>query len=262
MIWPANFIECDQGEGPWLQMRAGCVTSSRVHDAISFLSRKSGAKGKGDETEARAKYRLELVCEHFIGKASDHYVSRWMEEGRDKEPLARAAYEQIKGVDCEQIGFVLHPTIKFAGASPDALIGMEGGAEFKCPKTETHLKYLIAGVVPEKYKPQMYWQMACCGWEWCDFASHDPSLRKAPKLKTFIAPRLFRDDAIIQDMESKVERFNHEVQEMLLKLDPDYMFNTLKASVEQANARKQEHNQHPEDPLEITKADAQQFVGQ
>jgi YqaJ-like viral recombinase domain len=238
MNWPANFIDCEQGEGDWLQMRAGCVTSSRVADVVAVLKRKSGDKQKGQPTAARDKYLLEMVCERLLGKASDHYVSRWMEEGKGKEPEARGAYEHIKGVDCEQIGFVLHPRIKFAGASPDALIGRDGGAEFKCPKTETHLKYLMAGVVPEQYKPQMYWQIACCEWEWCDFASHDPSLIRAPKLKTFIAPRLYRDEQIIREYEAQVEQFNHEVEEMLLKLDPDYIYNTLKASVEQVNEQK------------------------
>jgi hypothetical protein len=99
------------------------------------------------------------------------------------------------------------------------------------------LKYILSGVVPEEYKPQMFWQMACCEREWCDFVSHDPSLRRAPKLKTFIAPRLYRDEKIIRDMEAQVEQFNHEVQEMLLKLDPDYIERQLAASLKQVRER-------------------------
>lgn len=234
-----NYLDCEQGSAAWFDARLGCVTSTRVDDAISVLTRKSGDKNPGDETAARERLRVAMMCELLTGKAAEHYVSKWMDEGKDKEPQARAAYEIAKSVDCEIIGFAFHPTITLAGASPDALIGNDGLAEFKCPKTETHLKYLLAGVVPKEYKPQMYWQMACCEREWCDFASHDPSL-KNPRLRTFIAPRMYRDDKIISDMETKVAQFNEHVQEMIIRLDPDYIANKLAASIEQANAKKEQ----------------------
>jgi hypothetical protein len=96
------------------------------------------------------------------------------------------------------------------------LVGADGLAEFKCPKTTTHLQYLVDGVVPDEYRPQMYWQMACCGREWCDFVSHDPRM-KDESLQTMIV-RLPRDNAIIATMEAEVLVFLAEVDEMLARL--------------------------------------------
>jgi YqaJ-like viral recombinase domain len=228
-----RFIDCVQGSKAWLECRLGCVTSSRVAAAISFLKRQSKNGGPGDETAARRNLRFELVSELETGVASEHYVSRWMEEGKEKEPLARAAYEIAKDVNCDQIGFAFHASIKMAGASPDSLVGNDGLAEYKCPRTSTHIGYILGGVVPVEYRPQMYWQIACLEREWCDFVSYDPSIKKAAN-RIFIR-RLFRDDAIIKEMEKQVEIFNAEVQEMqemIAKLDEGYIERQLKRSLE------------------------------
>lgn len=232
-----TIIECIQGSPEWMQCRIGCVTSSRIAPVLSMLKRKSGDRKKGEAGKVRENLMIELAGEILTGNLSEHYTSRWMEEGREKEKFAIAAYEYIKGVQTVQIGFAYHPRIKMAGCSPDALVGPDGGAEFKCPRTETHLRYLQAGVIPKEYLPQMYWQMAVMGWEWNDFVSHDPSFKKSEH-RTMIV-RLHRDDKVIADMEEKVMRFNDEVQEYILKLDPDHLINQLKASVKQAKEKKQ-----------------------
>ena len=41
------------------------------------------------------------------------------------------------------IGFVDHPTIAMAGASPDGLVGDVGLVEVKCPNTATHIDTLL-----------------------------------------------------------------------------------------------------------------------
>jgi len=231
-----TIIDCIQGDATWRKCRLGVVTSCRVAPVLSTLKRKSGDRKKGDESKTRENLKIELAGEILTEKLSDHYVSRWMEEGKEKEQFARAAYEYAKGIQTLQIGFAYHPKIKMGGCSPDAIVGPEGGAEFKCPKTETHLRYLTAGVVPKEYLPQMYWQMACMGWEWNDFVSHDPSFKQS-KHRTLIV-RLHRDDKIISAMEEQVMRFNDEVQEYILKLDPDYLLTKLKASVDHVKKQK------------------------
>jgi hypothetical protein len=45
----------------------------------------------------------------------------------------------------DKVGLVLHPTIERAAASPDGLVGSDGVLEIKCPKTATHLQYLMDG---------------------------------------------------------------------------------------------------------------------
>lgn len=202
-----RILDLPQGSPEWLAARAGKVTASRIADVL--------AKIKTGEAAARRDYRAQLVAEILTGKPQeDGFVSAEMAWGTETEPLARSAYEVAKDVLVAQPGFVLHPKIERAGASPDGLAG-NVGLEIKCPKTATHLQYLIEGVVPSKYQPQMLWQMACMGAEATDFVSFDPRLPE--NLQLFVI-RFPRDEKRIAEMESEVETFLAEVDATLAKL--------------------------------------------
>lgn len=205
-------IECQQRSSAWLEARCGKVTASGVSDALSFLK---SASRKGEETQARKNYRAKLVAEILTARAQDNFQSDAMQWGIDNEDFARAAYEIATGVEVEQIGFVLHPQIDRAGASPDGLISTDGLLEIKCPNTTTHLDYLLADVVPVAYQPQMLWQMACTGREWCDFASYDPRL---PEHLQLFVKRMPRDAKRIAEMEAGVIQFLSEVDQVLASL--------------------------------------------
>lgn len=193
----------------WYEAKAGRVSSSRIAAVLAKLKRKDG------EAAARANLKLDLLAEGLSGRLVPHYVSKLMEEGIENEPLARTAYELQTDNVVEQTGFIQHPTIDRAGASPDGLVGEDGLIEIKCPATSTHVEYLLAGVVPDEYKAQMLWQMACTGRQWCDFVSYDPRLPE--HLQLFIV-RLTRDDKEIADMEQKVEQFIAEIDALAAKL--------------------------------------------
>jgi putative phage-type endonuclease len=205
---PDNYLNVDQGTPEWLAARTGQVTASRVKDVVGKLK-------NGKESAARASYKLEMLSEILTGKAVEHFVSMAMDFGSENEPLARACYEIEKGVEVERIGYVKHPAIERAGASPDGLVGDDGLVEIKVPNTTTHLQYLIAEEVPSDYIPQMMWQMACTGRQWCDFVSYDPRL---PSDFGLFVIRLHRDDKQIGEMEREVERFIVEVNEMAERL--------------------------------------------
>lgn len=218
----STFIQCEQGSKEWFEWRLGCVTSSRVADCIAKLKRKAG------EAACRRDMRFELACELLTGRASEHYVSRWMEEGKEKEPLARAEYELRNSVYVETVGFVTHPAIKMAGASPDGLVGEDGLIEIKCPKIETHLEYILADVVPEDYVPQMLWQLDCTERQWNDFVSYHPDLpddlqifTKRLTLSSKLESGQFKGmtaEQAISGMRLEVEQFLREVHEVVKRL--------------------------------------------
>jgi putative phage-type endonuclease len=149
----------DQRTEEWFEQRAGKVTASRVSDVI--------AKTKSGYSASRANYLAQLVAERLTGKPAESYSNAAMEWGTVTEPYARAAYESKADVLVDEVGFVLHPSIEFSGASPDGLVGDVGLLEVKCPNTATHIDYLLGKVVPPKYKPQMAWQLACTKRESC-----------------------------------------------------------------------------------------------
>ncbi len=199
-----KILDLPQGSEAWLAARAGKVTASRMNDVLARI--------KTGEAAARRDYRAQIVAEILTGKPQeDGYINAEMQWGIDQEPLARSAYEMRQDVLVEQPGFVLHPTIERSGASPDGFAGTFG-LEIKCPKTATHLQYLMDGVAPAKYQPQMLWQMACMGTEAVDFVSFDPRLPE--HLQLFVV-RFARDDKRIAEMEAEVQDFLAGVDKML-----------------------------------------------
>jgi len=201
----------EQGTKEWLQARAGRVTASRVADIV--------AKTKSGPAASRANYMAQLICERLTGSPVEGFKSAAMQWGTEIEPLARAAYEDRHGVLVVETGFIPHPTLSMAGASPDGLVGEDGLVEIKCPETATHLDTLLSGSVPGRYQIQMLWQMACTGRAWCDFVSFDPRL--PANMQLFVA-RVERDEKKLVEISGEVEAFLGELDQKIQKLTEKY----------------------------------------
>lgn len=173
------------------------------------------AKTKSGYSASRKNYMAELACERLTGVPSEHFESAAMKWGTDNEPLARSAYEARTGELVEEVGFIGHPTIKNFGASPDGLVGTDGGIEIKCPNTATHIDTLLGGKIEQKYIYQMQTAMACTGRLWWDFVSFDPRL---PDNLSFKCIRANRHDGLIEAIETEAKRFLAELDEMVTRL--------------------------------------------
>ncbi len=196
-----------QGTPEWQQLRLGKVTASRVSDSVAQI--------KTGEAASRSDYRTELVTERLTGKPAEGFTNGFMMRGIELEPEARIAYEINKALFVAEVAFVDHPTIPMSGASPDGLVGDDGLVEIKCPAPKTHIKYLLDGRVPARYKNQMAWQMACTGRQWVDFMSYCPDL---PENMQAFTCRYERDDDLIAELELKVIEFNNEVDQVITRL--------------------------------------------
>jgi len=202
--------EIVQGTTDWFAIRLGKVTASRVADVI--------AKTKTGYSTSRENYMAQLVVERLTQTKAESYTNAAMQWGTDQEPFARAAYEAAQGVMVEEVGFVPHPTIEWAGASPDGLVGGEGEGlvEIKCPNTATMIEALLTGKVPTKYFTQMQFQMACTGTKFCDYVVFDP--RMPAKAQLFVT-RVNRDDAYIAEIEAEIIKFLAEVKSQVQQLN-------------------------------------------
>jgi putative phage-type endonuclease len=216
-------IDCIQGSAEWLQARAGKITASRIADVLAVLK-------KGGEGADRRNYRFELLAERLTGRAEEHYISKDMEYGTEWEPYARTAYELERGAMVDTLGFALHPTLDYAGASPDGLVGLDGMIEIKCPRATTHLKWMLAGAVPEEHEPQLSFGMLCCERQWCDFISYCPDMPDG--LKLFIV-RVERNDERLAQIEQEVIRFNGELKAILDTLTPRIVPEAAQVRVEE-----------------------------
>jgi putative phage-type endonuclease len=197
-----------QGSPEWFEARRGFVGASAINDVMATTK-------SGGEAATRRNLRARIIAERLTGICEESYTSTAMQWGIDNEPIARAMYEIQTGLDVEQVGFILHPTIKMTGASPDGLIGSEGLIEIKCPNTATHIDYLLGGVPPVQYHNQMLWQMECTRRNFCIFASFDP--RMPEDLQLFVR-RFERDEKRIEELREGVNKFLDEVNVILTKL--------------------------------------------
>lgn len=196
-----------QGSEEWIKARLGKLTASRMSDAIARTKTGWGA--------SRANLKAALIAERLTGVPQDTYTNAAMQWGTETEPQARSAYEFFNDVTVEQVGFIDHPKILMAGASPDGLVGTDGLLEIKAPNTATQIETLLSGAIPDKYIVQMQFQMACTGRKWCDFASFDPRLPE--RLRVFVK-RIHRDDRRIGELEDQAREFLAEVEATMAQL--------------------------------------------
>ena len=198
----------EQRTDEWFNARLGKVTASRVTDVV--------ARTKTGYAASRENYMAQLIVERMTGQAEKSFTNSAMQWGTDTEPLARAAYEAERQVMVDEEGFVEHPEIANAGASPDGLVGKDGLVEIKCPNTATHIDTILSQTVPKKYLDQMMWQMICTGREWCDFVSYDP--RMPEHLQLFIK-RIPFDAEYANTLNTEVSKFLEEVDSTIDKLN-------------------------------------------
>jgi putative phage-type endonuclease len=197
----------EQRTDEWFKSRLGKVTASRIADVV--------ARTRTGYAASRANYMAQLVCERLTGKQAESFSNAAMEWGVEQEGPARDAYSAKVGELVTEVGFISHPTIPMAGASPDGLVGTNGCVEIKCPSTATHIEYLFDRDPPQKYFYQMQWQMACTGTEWCDWVSYDPRL---PAELQLLVVRIPRDTDCITILEKEVSEFLAELDGKVSKL--------------------------------------------
>jgi putative phage-type endonuclease len=200
--------ELTQRTDEWFTIRRGKVTASRVADVVAQTKSGWGA--------SRGNYMAQLIAERLTDTTAESYSNAAMHWGTDTEPQARAAYEFFADAEVKEIGFVIHPKIKEAGASPDGFVGADGEIQTKCPNTGTHIDTLLVRKIPAKYITQMQWGLACSGRKWCDFVSFDP--RMPPHLQLF-TQRVHRDDERIKELEEMVVEFLGELDAKVAALN-------------------------------------------
>lgn len=192
-------ITAKQGTEEWKQARVGVPSGSKFSNIM--------AKGSG---ATRATYLTELALERLTGVREEFKTTFAMEQGTEREPLARLAYEANTGQLVTEIGFCMHDILR-VGVSPDGLVGLNGMCEYKCPTPKTHLEYLR--LEPNKCPTAYSWQVQGQLWvsdrEWCDFVSYNPDF---PENAQLIIRRVVRDKKAINELEIEIIKFLEDIE--------------------------------------------------
>ncbi|UTO29105.1 lambda exonuclease family protein [Bartonella harrusi] len=196
----------EQRTAEWFQARLGKVTASNVYNVLSKTA-------KGLPTSKYEDYKIKLMTERLTGEISQSYITPSMQWGIEHEEDALKEYEFIYDADVIKCGFIPHPTIEMAGASPDGLIGEDGLVEVKCPQSTTHLRFFMYDEIKPEYIAQMQFQMACTGRKWCHFISYNPQFVGRSTGLRMKVKRIHRDDEQIEQLTKAVEVFLAEIEQ-------------------------------------------------
>ena len=187
-----------QGSEEWVKQRLGKVTASVIHKVYS------------DKLTATKKNLMRsLALERLSGSRMSNIKTVDMARGLAIEPLARKAYEIATQQEVSLVGFISHPDIKNAGASPDGLIGEKGFIEIKCLNIKNHNQIIKNKKIPKQYYYQMQFQLACSQREWGDFVAYHPEADESLYIER-VAP----EHNIIQELQSKVINFLTDVEQL------------------------------------------------
>jgi hypothetical protein len=196
-----QIIDCDQGSLEWFQARAGVVTASEFQTLLM--------KGKGGGVSlTRQTYMRKLAGEIITGEPTESFTNAHMERGKAMEAEARDLYAFMSDCDPLQVGFIKSGR---KGASPDSLIGDDGGLEIKTRLPHLMIELLEKDEVPPEHIAQIQGGMWVGEREWWDFVAY------WPKLPLFVK-RVYRDETYIKTLAAAVDQFNDELDALVARI--------------------------------------------
>lgn len=225
-----RILDVEQGSELWKAARLGIPTASDFKKIITPV--------EGKLSKTRTKFIATLIGERYTGAPLDETDTRWMKRGKEQEPNAVAWYELTQHVKTQQVGFVMHEN-GLCGASPDGLVGDDGGLEIKTRSMQIHLEALLYGI-PKGCKPQVQASLWITERKWWDVLLYNPAL--PPVLE-----RWERDEAYIETMAKAVVEMAKELDAMSDKhgVPLDWLDRATKRAGERAAIQAEEERFFP-----------------
>ena len=201
----------EQGSDEWFAIRSGIPTAS----CFSIVM----AQGKnGDASVTRARYKRVLAGEILTGRpgeGSKKIVTAAMQRGTDMEAEAFAYYESRHFHSVRRIGFMRRrlPSGRWAGCSPDGLIGHHKGLEIKTMQPDLLIERLEKGAgMPPEHMAQVQGTMWIGDLEEMDVLLFYSGMPVAPKFS------LRRNETYIRQLANAVEVFDFELHQLVEKI--------------------------------------------
>ena len=186
-----------QGSPEWFACRAGIPTASKFSTVM--------AKGEG---KTRSEYMRKLAGEIITGEPTEQFSNVHTDRGNAMEDEARETYAFINEAEITRVGFIRNGS---KGASPDSLVGTNGGLEIKTALPHIQIDRLERDRLPPEHKAQVQGNLWISEREWWDFVSYWPKL---PVLQV----RVYRDEEYIKTMSDEIDRFNDELAALVERI--------------------------------------------
>lgn len=202
-----EFVDVEQGSQAWFEARLGLVTASNF--SIVMASGRDGG-----DSMTRTQYLHRLAGERVTGRlAEETFKSRAMERCKEMEPEAIADYERRKGVTVRRVGLAINfKKLRRCGASPDGLVGFDGGVETKTMRPDLMIPLLIRGaVMPAEHRAQVQGNMYVLERDWFDLKIYYPAMPD-------FTVRVYRDEHYIRELDNQIQVFNYDLERLVEKL--------------------------------------------
>lgn len=198
--------DVEQGTQEWLDLRLGIITASNAQKLlVSGKSKEYAPFGDGAIT-----YMIEKITEQYTGVSQSSFDgNEHTERGHELEPVIAEYYlagDYNKGESIELAGIGINHGV---GASPDRLVGLNGGLEIKAPLAKNVMELHIRENIKKDYLTQCQCNMWVWEREWWDF------MAVAEGVPPFVR-RIYRDDTVINLLAERTELF-YEMMDSLVK---------------------------------------------
>jgi hypothetical protein len=190
-------FDFEQGEADWFAARLGLPTASKFATVM--------AKGEG---KTRSEYMRKLAGEILTGEPAESFSNGHMDRGKEMEDEARETYAFIETTDIRRVGFIRNGN---KGASPDSLVGANGGLEIKTALPHIQIDRLERNRLPPEHRAQVHGNIWLSERDWWDFVSYWPKL-------PVLTVRVYRDEDYIREMAGEIDRFNDELAELVERI--------------------------------------------
>jgi hypothetical protein len=208
----AKISPYEQGTHEWLVERIPYVTASNVAAVM--------AKGSG---ATRQNYMIKMLCEMLSGEPTQGFKSKYMQDGNDNEPVARAIYEQITGYTIKEVGFYYIEDEKLGASSDgDVVEEPDGIIEIKNVIPAEQVRLLTTGKIKSEYIKQIQTNLYVREKKWCDYVSvslGDEEHGELPDRYKAKIQRVYRDEDMILQIRKEVAFFHHDLNELIKKLE-------------------------------------------
>lgn len=190
-------FDFEQGEDEWFRARMGIPTASKFATVM--------AKGEG---KTRSEYMRKLAGEILTGEPQEAFSNGHTERGNAMEDEARQHYAFVEVAEIQRVGFIRNGN---KGASPDSLVGDNGGLEIKTALPHIQIDRLERDRLPPEHKAQVQGNLWLSEREWWDFVSYWPKL-------PILTVRVYRDEDYIKTMADEIDRFNDELAALVERI--------------------------------------------
>ena len=198
-VLKVEMVDIDQNSPEWDEARRGVITASCFSNIVQRT---------GKPSTQRKKYLYKLAAEVVSGYKVASYSNAIMERGHEVEQEARQAYSDATLNEIDHVGFCFMDESHRVGASPDGLVGEDGGVEIKCPDAHTHVEYLLSNKLPVKYLQQVQGSMYVTGRSWWNFVSYYPGLKP-------LILKVERDDKFIGLLDAEITKSIDEMDKVI-----------------------------------------------